>query len=374
MRKLSLKKNAIVALFMALTLVACTVITSATSYAATESSKRAEAQAAKEKAEELNAAAGEVAAEILGIQAEIEVYEQEIAETTEALAAKEKEVEEQNEALNERLVSMYKTGSVGFIDVLLSSNNIEELITNFSMVQRILKSDSEILAGLEEDYEEIEQLKAEQEAAKAEIEASEAELQEKQAELQEEADEQEALSESLNAEADKLAAEALKRQQELEKQQNAGTADKVVNTGSYAWPLPSGAVITSYFGYRIHPIYGDWRYHTGADLAMSSGTPVYAMGNGTVTMASTYGGYGNCIMIYYGNGIQSLYGHLSGYAVSAGQTVTKGQVVGYVGSTGQSTGPHLHFEVLVNGTRVDPFSYYSSSVLYAYTTNYNSSI
>ena len=108
----------------------------------------------------------------------------------------------------------------------------------------------------------------------------------------------------------------------------------------------------------MRPIFGTRTYHSGYDIAASTGTPVYAAGSGVVTMASTYGGYGNCMQIYIGNGYTTLYGHLSGFAVSRGAYVKKGQVVAYVGSTGWSTGPHLHYSLLKNGSYVDPKSIY----------------
>ncbi|MDQ3980808.1 MAG: peptidoglycan DD-metalloendopeptidase family protein [Actinomycetota bacterium] len=126
--------------------------------------------------------------------------------------------------------------------------------------------------------------------------------------------------------------------------------------GGLVNPLP-GAPITSPFGYRVHPIYGDARLHTGVDMGASSGTPIRAAGNGVVVIAEWYGGYGNATIIDHGNGLATLYGHQSSFGVSAGQRVTQGQVIGRVGCTGSCTGPHLHFEVRVDGTPVNPMNY-----------------
>jgi len=121
------------------------------------------------------------------------------------------------------------------------------------------------------------------------------------------------------------------------------------------WPVAGR--LTSGFGNRMHPILGYVRFHSGIDLAASNGTPIYAADGGQVLQTGYSGGYGNSILIYHGGGFATFYAHLSGYAVSNGQMVTKGQVIGYVGSTGWSTGPHLHFEVRINGAAQNPLGY-----------------
>lgn len=126
--------------------------------------------------------------------------------------------------------------------------------------------------------------------------------------------------------------------------------------GRFLWPTTSN-LITSYFGYRVHPIYGTTRFHSGIDIGAPYGAPIYAAENGQVIFASWYGGYGYCIIIDHGDGVSTLYAHCSSIIVKAGQYVSKGQVIGYVGSTGNSTGPHLHFEVRINGNPVNPFNY-----------------
>jgi murein DD-endopeptidase MepM/ murein hydrolase activator NlpD len=128
------------------------------------------------------------------------------------------------------------------------------------------------------------------------------------------------------------------------------------SSSGFIYPIP-GAPITSPFGYRIHPIYGDARLHTGVDFGASEGTPIRAAGSGVVVTAEWYGGYGNATIIDHGNGLATLYGHQSSIGVSAGQRVTQGQVIGRVGCTGSCTGPHLHFEVRVDGTPVNPMNY-----------------
>ena len=128
--------------------------------------------------------------------------------------------------------------------------------------------------------------------------------------------------------------------------------------GEFAWPCPSSHYITSSFGNRLHPILKTWKYHTGVDIGASSGKDILAAASGKVLMATTYGGYGNCVMIDHGGGIVTLYGHASRLCVSNGAVVKRGDVIAKVGSTGRSTGPHLHFEVRKDGAYVDPMSYF----------------
>lgn len=139
-----------------------------------------------------------------------------------------------------------------------------------------------------------------------------------------------------------------------------------IGTGSLMWPVPCSHTVTSRFGYRIHPITGEEKYHSGIDIDGygNDGGAIVACDNGTVVLAEWNGGYGNCIMIDHGNGMQTLYGHMSGYAVSYGDVVSKGDTIGYLGSTGMSTGTHCHLEVIVNGSRVDPAAYFSGITYY----------
>jgi murein DD-endopeptidase MepM/ murein hydrolase activator NlpD len=135
-----------------------------------------------------------------------------------------------------------------------------------------------------------------------------------------------------------------------------GQGKAISGKGILASPIP-GAAVTSGFGSRVHPVYGDVRTHTGIDFRAATGTPVRAAGAGKVVYAGWRGGYGNTVIIDHGNSLATLYGHLSSIAVGVGQSVAKGQIVARAGSTGLSTGPHLHFEVRANGVPVNPYSY-----------------
>ena len=145
----------------------------------------------------------------------------------------------------------------------------------------------------------------------------------------------------------------------LEKQRQAEAAAAVAGTGAFIWPVPSCTYLTSRFGLRVHPIYGTTKSHTGVDIGAESGATIVAADGGTVVMAGVNSGYGNCVMIDHGNGYKTLYGHMSSIAVTNGQTVSQGDTIGYVGSTGVSTGPHCHYEVWKDGSRIDPEQFYT---------------
>ena len=169
-----------------------------------------------------------------------------------------------------------------------------------------------------------------------------------------------ALQKQKEAEAAEMAADALRKQLEAEQMIVEAGGQIDMTPGEYAWPTASNWELSDKYGWRICPFHGK-EFHNGLDIVLTSGTkgaPVYAIADGYVTRASWYGGYGNCIQYAIGNGYSVLYGHLSGYNCKAGQYVTKGSVLGYIGSTGASTGPHLHFTVFQDGSHINPFSLY----------------
>ena len=158
--------------------------------------------------------------------------------------------------------------------------------------------------------------------------------------------------EDLEAESKKLNSEI----QALQAQQAAKNGNTKA-PGAYLWPCPSSLTITSSYGYRTHPISGVKKLHTGMDIGASYGANVVAAAGGTVIMSKYYGGYGNCIIIDHGGGVATLYGHMSSLVAKNGQKVAAGETIGKVGSTGNSTGNHLHFEVRINGSTVNPAGY-----------------
>ena len=318
-------------------------------------------------------------------QQEIELYNHMIEEKNmEVEAALELELD-QLAKYRSRVRAMEENGNLGFLAFLLDSSDIGEFLTAVDDVGEIMESDRELEDAYIEARENTEAVRAEYEEYKAGIEEIKQDLEGQQAALEAELEEANLLITQLTADIESNAAvlaefAAAEQQAEtdvanmviaLEKQRQAeaaaaaaaaggggGGGGSAVGTGNFLWPASSN-YITSRFGLRIHPITGVQKSHTGIDIGAGAGTNVLAAAPGVVTMASWNGGYGNCVMIDHGNGYQTLYAHMSSITVANGAAVSAGTVVGLVGSTGVSTGPHLHFEIFASGARVDPEQFFS---------------
>jgi murein DD-endopeptidase MepM/ murein hydrolase activator NlpD len=330
--------------------------------------------------------------EIENIEKEIALYDQMIAEAAIRVEQAKAVETEQLERYRVHVRAMEENGELGYLALILNANTLSELLTAVDDAGDIMRSDVELYDAYIAAREHTEEVKAEYEQTRAELEAKQEELRVEQEKLEAEIEEanrliteldedierrNEELHELLLAEIetaekiDNLVAEQERQRQEEERrrqQENGnngggstggssgggGGGGSVTATGSWGWPCPGCTYITSRAGNRFHPIFNEWRYHSGLDIGASHGSAVVASDSGTVIMAEVNGGYGNCIMIDHGNGYYTLYGHLSGYAVSSGQAVSKGQTIGYVGDTGWATGPHLHFEIRQGSTCLDP--------------------
>ena len=350
---------------------------------------------------------------------EIALYDDMIAEKAEEVAAAKTLEEQQLARYRIRVRAMEENGVYSVLTMVLNSSSLGEFLTVLDDMGQIMASDRELEEAYIAARENTEQVKAEYEEFRAELQEKQDELRAEQEQLQAEIDEATALIrdlqenidtrreeyeeilaieeeadrelEALMAELERQRQEELRRQREAEEaaaraaaeaakaaqqalqaqqqqaQQNqqsqstpAPVAPKVTGTGSFTWPVPSCTYITSRFGLRIHPVYGTEKYHSGLDVGAGYGAAIVAADSGTVIRAGNSGdGYGNCVIIDHGNGYQTLYGHMSSVTVSEGQTVTKGDTIGYVGSTGLSTGPHCHFEVWSGGSRTDPEQFFS---------------
>lgn len=299
----------------------------------------------------------ELEASISEAQAKLETLEEE-------LAAAEEKVNTQNENLNARLRNMYKNGSVGFIDVLMDSGSFSEFLNNLSLVEKVYTSDQDVLEELQKAYDEID-------AKKKEIETLQAELSESKATMEEQKSSLEADKASVEKKKSEIAADSAETQRELDKLEadaqaltssirNSGSSSSSskYNGGIMAWPVPSCHTVSSGYGGRIHPTTGKYKFHGGLDIPGSYGSAIVAANSGKVIWAGNRGdSYGNYVIIDHGGGVSTLYGHASKVLVSTGQSVSRGQRIANVGSTGRSTGPHCHFEVRINGSRVNPTSY-----------------
>jgi len=346
---------------------------------------RAEAKTLDGQIESLDARLTSIDEKLADLGSEIAVLQEKLGVTEEKLALvrdqlrlkkielaqAERELALQEAAFEQRVVLTYKTRDVDYLDILLESTSFDDLVTRLHFVRELVGSDNDLVIQLEKARVRVEREKT----AIAEKEQEVADL---VRELQDQNDrlvalqtaQQEQRAEAAAARADKQGALTAVEQnlEELEKQEKDllaqsraltgvinGSSSSGGGSGVLIWPC-SGTVVSD-FGWRIHPILGIELFHTGIDIAAPYGTPIKAAAGGKVTMAAWYGGYGNCTIIDHGDGLSTLYAHQSSFKVSTGQSVAQGQLIGYVGSTGLSTGPHLHFETRVNGEPVDPMRY-----------------
>jgi len=315
-----------------------------------------QAQALLREVEELDARMRTVRAEINALQGDIVQKEARIDEAQAELDVLEADIYEQNIQLNARLRAMYINGNVSLLEILLGSSSITDFMVNMDRVRLIHESDVAVIEALDAQYQimamhrqHLDDLRAELVAAQEQERQRYLAFQQAQnqayavkAQVEQNNQALEAMLDAKNAAANELIREILARQ---------GTGDFV--GGDFIRPMTGGR-ISSEFGYRVHPILNTRRLHTGIDIAAPTGTPIYAANAGVVIMSGWNNSYGNVIIIDHGGGIVTLYAHNSVNLVNEGDIVSRGQTIARVGSTGMSTGPHLHFEVRVNGQFRNP--------------------
>jgi len=330
---------------------------------------------------------------------QIALYDQLIAQKAlEVDAAKAKELE-QLERYRKRVRAMEENGNADFLAMLLNSNSLGEFLTAIDDIGEIMESDKLLEDAYIAARENTERVKADYEEFKAGLEVKKRELNDEKGEIESEIAEASQLIEKIKSDIDSNSEELeellkaeeeaedliakkiaeLEEQKRLEEEANKihqgddgggggipGGGESIAS-GNFAWPCAC-TYITSRVGGRIHPISGVYKYHSGMDIGCQYGDAVWASDSGTVILAGENGGYGNCVMIDHGyvNGdnYYTLYGHLSSISVSVGQSVSQGQVIGAVGSTGVSTGPHLHFEIRNSAGPTD-FSWRFSGLTFA---------
>jgi len=311
--------------------------------------------------------------EIDNINQQIALYDGLIRQKAQELQAATDNAEKQKESLRVRMRAMEESGSLTYFAILFDSNSFSDLLSRLDFVSTIMKYDQ----NLETSYisakqqasdakTEYEQTQTQQKETRTELITKKTDLENQVAKANDlitqleqnisdyksEYEESESQEKEINSEITKKVAELQKQQEEAKKQGKT----VVTGSGKWTWPVPASHTITSPFGWRVHPIFGDSRFHSGIDIAAPYGSTIMAADAGTVVSAVYSSSYGNYVVISHGNSTTSLYAHMSSMAVSAGQTVSRGQTIGYVGSTGWSTGCHCHFEVRINGTLVDPES------------------
>lgn len=336
-------------------------------------------------------------AEIQNTNAQIQQYSLLIAQKQSELEDAMDEQAAMNEKYKARLRAMEETGKISYWSILFKANSFSDLLSRIDSIHEVAEADNRILAEMEalsqkiqRDREELETELAAQQMAKDELAEMEITLQAQRAEadklLLKLADEYNSLSEeflSIEAREEELRQEIIAAQAAYDAALSAEEAARLAaanknnvaggggggsSSGSSGAGSSSGGStgfrsplnylnVTCPYGWRIHPIWGDKRFHSGVDLAGNQGDPIYAIAAGTVTGAGYNDAYGYNVSISHGNGYGSMYAHMTNFVVSNGQYVNQGQVIGYVGSTGWSTGPHLHFELYVNGGTDNPMAY-----------------
>ena len=350
------------------------------------------------------------------VQEQIDMYSEMIAEKKKEVEAAKNREEEQLERYRTRVRAMEENGGYNILTLVFNAESFTALLTSLDDIGEIMESDRR----LEDEYiaarQEHERVQAEYEEEKAGLEAKQAELEEEKVELEgllAEADQllkelekdiekaireyeiAEAARAAAAAELSNLVAELNRQNQQIANANNNNNANAggntgstggdtgntgssgngglisagsegVQGTGSLVWPVPCSHTVTSRFGPRTHPITGKYTNHNGMDIDGygHDGYPIVACDAGVVVAAKWSDSYGNYVMIDHGNGMQTLYAHMSGMAVKYGDTVTQGQTIGYLGSTGWSTGTHCHLEVYVNGSRTDPEAYFTGMTFY----------
>ena len=297
---------------------------------------------------------------IKSLQKQIDKKEKAYQKSQQDMEATKKKMEDRKEKLGLRVRAMYKTGAVGYVDIILNSRSFSEVVSNAELVKKIYTSDQNALTEIKQQKQEIADKQDSLKQQKADLEEKQAELEKQQKEMKSE-------ESQLKAQYAKLKAKESKIEKKLQAKlaaaadsssSSSGSSDSsyIAGDGSLGWPC-TGTITTEFGTKRSWDPYST--AHTGMDIAVSYGTAIHAAASGTVIIAGTYGGYGNCVAIRHSNGLVTLYGHNSSLTVSVGDKVSRGDVIAKAGSTGFSTCVHCHFEVQKNGTPVNPRNYLS---------------
>ena len=348
----------------------CSMLFSANSYIYTNAeSTESKLKANQEKQEELddkinnlNKKTEKIEEKIKSSNERIEKINKESEKLKKEIKQLEEDITSNQESLAERLKVINNNYTLGYLKVILSSNSISDFLNNIYIVQEVVKQDKQMLNDLENNKNEVkdkkeilDKNKEEEKVIKDELVKDKENLDKDKIELKNLKEELVKEEEELEKKLQKIAAQKTAASSDSNNLVNSNSSSTVISNGS--WPVPGYSRVSSPFGYRIHPVLGIKKLHTGIDIPAPTGTPTVAVSSGTVIYSGVQGSYGNTVMIQHDNGLVSLYAHNSSLVVKVGDKVKKGQVVAKIGSTGRSTGPHLHFEIRVNGTAQNPLNY-----------------
>ncbi|WP_258360949.1 murein hydrolase activator EnvC family protein [Moorella sulfitireducens] len=328
--------------------------------------KNDEGQALLRQLEQLEQEIKEKEEDIARLDRELEIAQENVrkvtAELQEAEAAQEKRVD----ILRTRLKDIYQVGQVNYLEVLLQSTSLEDFLVRMELLTKIAEGDMKLVQEIKAEKERIAAQKARLEAERDKIAQLRRQVDGERVQLASRQESRRQLLAQVEAEKKRVAAaldemEALARQIAAKIRAEQAKSNRQLGpegTKGMLWPLPGYTSISSDYGWRIHPLLKTRRFHDGIDLPAPTGTEIIAPLDGQVISTGYLGGYGNHIVIDHGGGLSTMYAHLSAILVRDGQEVKKGQVIGRVGSTGWSTGPHLHFMVLLQGEPTNPMNYY----------------
>ncbi|HZV78454.1 MAG TPA: peptidoglycan DD-metalloendopeptidase family protein [Candidatus Binatus sp.] len=337
---------------------------------------------------ETNGAISRVSGEINSLSSSIDVTERRLAIRRVQLAAVQASLKRHTEALDRRLVDIYEQGSASYLDVLLNSTSFEDFVERLDFLRFIVRSDTELIKRVNTEQHRYQLMVADLERTEADLDSQRADRETKRSQLSDLADRRrellyaatlsqnviqqhvQQLEDLTAAEEAQLQALIVERQREEAAQARqaqiaacaarraaaaaAGQTPTACVSGHFIWPA-QGPVVSG-FGMRWHPILGGYRMHTGIDIGAPYGAPIVASDDGVVLFVGWYGGYGNTVIVDHGGGYSTLYAHCSSILVSQGQQVQRGQAIARVGATGYATGPHLHFEIRVNGVPINPMT------------------
>ncbi len=327
--------------------------------------------AAREEAEAASASLDEVMGRLRELQAQSDeltrksdALQSSIDNNQAQLDAKKRELDERMQIYGRRLRNIYMNGQLNYLDILLGATDFTEFSSRMYLLQKIIARDVAMLEDIKKSTEEIQARQEVLDKEMKEIQITRAELDAKKAKVDEVRERRaqilykaEEAKHDSEEEYDRLLAISENIAAMLRNMESGGGYAPAGGGGTGRFMWPCSGEITSYYGWRTHPVFGTTRYHSGMDIAVDYGTPIHAADSGTVIYSGWLGGYGNAVMIDHGGGLVTLYGHNQSLNVSEGQYVSKGTVIAYAGSTGWSTGPHCHFEVRLHGDVTEPLDY-----------------